>query len=161
MANLDFLSIPIGRYIQNNIDIVDGAKKVPLVFHVNYFLKDKTGEYLNGIKDKHVWVKWMELRVNGEVDAIKTPTGFIPKYEDLVPLFDRVLGKEYTKEAYEEQFKLRVNENIAKIERIKEIYHTKVFDTPHVLMKALNDQKARLEECKAKHGDYVLPNVFE
>ena len=160
MANLDFLSIPIGRYIQNNLDIVEGLEKVPSIFHVNYFLRDGNGEYLNGIKDKHVWVKWMEQRVNGEVDAIKTPTGYIPEYDDLVKLFKSVLGKDYGKDAYEEQFKLRIPENIAKIERIKEIYHTKVFDTPHALMKALDDQKARLEECQAKHGDYVLPSAF-
>ena len=158
MANLDFLSIPIGRYIQNNLDIIKDAKKVPLIFHVNYFLRGEDGKFLNGIKDKHVWLKWMELRVNGEVDAIEIPTGNIPKYEDLVPLFKEVLGKDYTKEQYEEQFKLRIPENLAKIERIKNIYHTKVFDTPHALMQALDDQKARLEQWQAKYGDYVSPS---
>ena len=161
MAILDFLSIPIGRYIQNNLDIVNGAKKVPLVFYVNYFLRGKDGKYLNGIKDKHVWIKWMELRVNGEADAILTPTGYIPKYEDLVGPFKKVLGLDYTKDEYEEQFTLRIPENVAKIKRIKNIYHTKVFDTPHVLIKALDDQKKRLEECRKKHGDYVSPFVLK
>jgi phosphoenolpyruvate carboxykinase (GTP) len=159
MANLDFLSIPIGRYIQNNLDIIKGAGKVPLIFHVNYFLRDKNGKFLNGIKDKHVWIKWMEKRVNGEAGALKTPTGYIPKYEDLVSLFREVLGKEYTKEEYEMQFKLRIPENLAKIERIKKIYHTKVFDTPHALMQALNDQQKRLKEWRDKYGDYVSPGV--
>jgi len=95
MANLDFLSIPIGRYIQNNLDIVEGAKKPPLIFHVNYFLRGKDGKYLNGIKDKHVWVKWMELRVNGEVEAIRMPTGYIPRFEDLARLFKEILGKDF------------------------------------------------------------------
>jgi len=161
MANLDFLSIPIGRYIQNNLDIVQGVERPPLVFHVNYFLRGKNGKYLNGIKDKHVWVKWMELRVHNEVDAIKMPTGYIPKYEDLVKLFKEVLDKDYTKEQYEEQFTLRIPERLAKKDRITKIYHTKVFDTPHSLMKALNDQKKRLAECQKKHGDYVSPFVFE
>ncbi len=115
MANLDFLSIPIGRYIQNNLDIVNDVKKVPLVFHVNYFLRGTDGQYLNAIKDKHVWVKWMELRVNGEAGAIETPIGFIPEYDTLVELFKDVLGKEYAREEYEEQFKLRISECIAKI----------------------------------------------
>jgi phosphoenolpyruvate carboxykinase (GTP) len=160
MANLDFLSIPIGRYIQNNLDIVKDVKKQPLVFHVNYFLRGDDGNFLNGIKDKHVWVKWMELRAHGEAGAIKTPVGYIPMYEDLKRLFKEVLDKEYTTEEYEEQFKLRINEIIAKIDRIKNIYHTKVFDTPHILMKALDDQKKRLEECKEKNGEYVSPVVF-
>jgi len=161
MANLDFLSIPIGRYIQNNLEIVEGADKVPVIFYVNYFLKGADGKYLNGIKDKHVWIRWMELRVNGETDAIKTPVGYIPKYETLVGLFREVRGKDYGKDEYEEQFKLRIPENIAKIERIKNIYHKKVFDTPHILIKTLNDQKKRLEECRKVHGDYVSPFVLD
>jgi len=160
MANLDFLSIPIGRYIQNNLDIVEGIKNPPIVFHVNYFLKGKDGKFLNGIKDKHVWAKWMELRVHDNVSAIKTPIGYIPKHEDLKKLFKEVLGKDYTREDYNEQFKTRVPELLAKIDRIKNIYHTKVFDTPHILMKTLDDQKKRLEECRKKHGDYPPPHAF-
>ena len=160
MANLDFLSIPIGRYIQNNLDIVEGIKNPPIVFHVNYFLKGKDGKFLNGMKDKHVWVKWMELRVHDNVSAIKTPIGYIPKYEDLKKLFKEVLGKDYTREDYNEQFKTRVPELLAKIDRIKNIYHTKVFDTPHILMKTLDDQKKCLEECRKKHGDYPPPHAF-
>ena len=160
MANLDFLSIPIGRYIQNNLDIVEGIKNPPIVFHVNYFLKGKDGKFLNGMKDKHVWVKWMELRVHDNVSAIKTPIGYIPKYEDLKKLFKEVLGKDYAREDYNEQFKTRVPELLAKIDRIKNIYHTKVFDTPHILMKTLDDQKKCLEECRKKHGDYPPPHAF-
>ena len=160
MANLDFLSIPIGRYIQNNLEIVEGLKKPPLIFHVNYFLRGKDGKFLNGIKDKHVWVKWMEQRVHGDMDAIETPCGYMPKYEDLKKLFRDVLGKEYTAEQYEEQFMLRIPERLAKKERILKIYHTKVFDTPHVFLQEMEAQKKRVEECRAKHGDYVSPFVF-
>lgn len=161
MANIDFLSIPMGRYIQNNLDIVKNVKNPPLIFRVNYFLRGKDGKYLNGIKDKHVWIKWMELRVNGEVKAIKTPTGYIPKYGDLVPIFKNVLGKEYTKGQYEEQFTLRIPERVAKKERIAEIYKTKVFDTPHVLLKALDEQVERLTEYREKYGDYISPFLLE
>lgn len=160
MANIDFLSIPIGRYIQNNLDIIENIKNPPPIFHVNYFLKGGNGKYLNGVKDKHVWVKWMELRVNDDAGALRTPIGYIPKYEDLTLLFREVLGKDYKIGDYNEQFKIRIPECLAKIERIKKIYHTKVFDTPHILMKILDEQKGRLEECRAKHGDYPAPDVF-
>ena len=99
--------------------------------------------------------------MNGEVGALMTPCGYIPKYEDLKELFKKVLNKEYTLEQYIEQFTLRIPERIAKKERIKHIYHTKVFDTPHVLLKALSDQEERLAEYKEKHGDYISPLKFE
>jgi len=54
---------------------------------VNYFLKDSDGKFMNHKNDKRVWLKWMELQVHDDVDAIKTPTGFIPKYQDLKRLF--------------------------------------------------------------------------
>jgi phosphoenolpyruvate carboxykinase (GTP) len=83
MSNLDFLSIPLGRYIQNNLDFAKTIDNPPLIFSVNYFLKGKDGKYLNGLADKKAWILWAELRVNGDVDATETPTGFIPKYEDI------------------------------------------------------------------------------
>ena len=160
MANIDFLSIPMGRYINNNCDLGNSAKVPPTIFSVNYFLRDKNGKYLNGVKDKHVWLKWAELRTNGDVQAIKTPTGYIPQYADLKKLFNEVLGQDYTKEAYTEQFTTRIPENLAKIDRIIEIYKTKVPDAPHILFEALNEQKKRLEAAKEKFGDYINPEVL-
>ena len=90
MSIQDFISIPLGKNVRNNLDFGKKVENPPVVFGVNYFLKDKEGNYLNDPKDKHVWVKWMELRVHNEVDAIKTPTGYIPKYEDLRKLFKQV-----------------------------------------------------------------------
>jgi len=103
----------------------------------------------------------MELRVNGDVDAIKTPTGYIPKYKDLKRLFREVLNKDYAEKDYVEQFILRIPENLAKIERIVEIYQTEVPDTPKVLFETLEQQKRRLEAARAKYGDYVTPGVFD
>jgi hypothetical protein len=50
----------------------------------------------------------MELRVHNEVEAIPTPTGYIPKYEDLKKLFKEVLGRSYEKADYIKQFTIRV-----------------------------------------------------
>ncbi|MFC1571539.1 phosphoenolpyruvate carboxykinase (GTP) [Candidatus Margulisiibacteriota bacterium] len=160
MANIDFLSIPMGRYIHNNCDLGNAVKTPPAIFSVNYFLKGKDGKYLNGVKDKHVWLKWMELRVNGNVEAIETPTGYIPKYIDLKKIFKEVLGQEYTQDAYTQQFTLRVPENLEKLERITKIYKTKVPDAPHILFEALEAQKKRLEAIQKKHGDYISPEVL-
>ena len=56
MSNLDFLSIPIGRYIQDNLDFGESLTKQPKVFSVNYFLRDKDGKWLNHKNDKRIWL---------------------------------------------------------------------------------------------------------
>ncbi|MCM8785624.1 MAG: phosphoenolpyruvate carboxykinase (GTP) [Candidatus Omnitrophica bacterium] len=161
MSIQDFISIPLGKYIKDYIEFGRRLKKVPLVFGVNYFLKDlKKDIFLNSRKDKHVWIKWMELRVHNDVKAIETPTGLIPFYEDLRVLFNDVLKKEYLKEDYIEQFKIRVSENLAKIDRVKKFVEEKIEDAPEEVFKVLQEQKERLLKAREKFGDYISPEKF-
>jgi len=161
MSTQDFISIPLGRNVSNNLEFGKKLKKVPLVFGVNYFLRDKEGKFLNAPQDKHVWIKWMELRVHSEAGAIRSPTGFLPKYEDLCKLFDRVLNKDYSKEDYIKQFIIRVPENLAKIERVQRFYQENVTDTPAELFEILDQQRIRLIEARERFGDYISPENFE
>ncbi|MDD2777626.1 MAG: phosphoenolpyruvate carboxykinase (GTP) [Methanocellales archaeon] len=162
MSIQDFVSIPLGQYIKNYLEFGKKLNKVPLVFGVNYFLRDlKTGAYLNTRRDKYVWVKWMELRVNNDVKARETPTGLIPLYEDLVPLFKQLLGKDYTKEEHVKQFTIRVPENLLKIERVKEFLKAEVSDAPQELFDVLDEQKGRLVKAKERFGNYISPENFE
>jgi len=131
------------------------------VFGVNYFLKNKEGKYLNAPQDKHIWIKWMELRVHGEAEAIRSPTGFIPKYEDLCELFKRILNKKYTKKQYNKQFTIRVPENLAKIKRVQRFYKENITGTPVELFEILEKQYKRLMKAKKKYGDYIFPEKFE
>ncbi len=159
MSMRDFLSITLGQYLKNYLEFGRRLKKVPLIFGVNYFLKDlQTGEFLNSKRDKHVWVKWMELRVHGEVGAIKIPTGLIPEYEDLEDLFKRVLGKEYRREDYEKQFTLRVRENLEKVRRVREFWKG-IPDAPPEVFEILNQQERRLTDALSL-GEYISPDKF-
>jgi len=160
MSIQDFISIPLGKNVRNNLDFGKKLKKLPVIFGVNYFLQDKQGKYLNDPKDKHVWVKWMELRVHDEVNAIKTPTGYIPKYEDLRKLFKQVLDKDYSKEDYVKQFSIRVQENMAKIKRVRKFYKKNVTYTPEAVFWVLNQQYERLLDAKEKYGNYISPEKF-
>jgi phosphoenolpyruvate carboxykinase (GTP) len=160
MANQDFVSIPLGRYIQNNLDFAKGVENPPAIFSVNYFLQDENSKFLNGKLDKTIWLLWAELRVNGDVDAIKTPTGWIPKYEDLAPMFRSVLGTEYTRAAYEKQFTIRVPNLLEKFVRVEKIYRDKVSDTPAAVYDTFAAIRIRLLEAQAKHGDTLSPFVM-
>ena len=157
MSNLDFLSIPLGRYIQNNLDFAGDIDKPPLIFSVNYFLRDKDGRYLNGMADKNVWILWAELCVNGDVDAVETPTGLIPRYEDLARLFKEHLDAQYAQPDYVRQFTVRIPENLAKLDRVENIYKQKVSDTPQIVFDTFAKVRKRLKAAQDKHGDYISP----
>ena len=162
MSIQDFISIPLGQNIRNNLEFGKKLKKAPIIFGVNYFLRDVNNiKFLNAVQDKHVWIKWMELRVNGEVGAIESPTGFLPKFEDLKALFKQVLNKDYTKEDYQNQFTIRVSENLAKIERVQRFYQENVADTPLEMFGILYLQRERLLKAKKNFGDYIAPDNFE
>ena len=157
MSNLDFVSIPLGKYIRNHLDFAANLDNPPVIFAVNYFMKGADGAYLTGMNDKRVWAKWMELRVHGDVGAIRTPTGDIPLYKDLRRLFKEVLDQDYAEEQYAEPFTLRIPENLQKLNRMEQTYRTDVLDAPEVLFDILAQQRERLLEAQKKYGDHVSP----
>ncbi len=157
MSIQDFVAIPLGKYVQNNLDFGMRLDDPPLVFGVNYFLRGEDGKFVNAVRDKHVWVKWMEKRVHGEVDAIRTPTGYIPRLADLQELFREVLGKEYAEDDYVAQFTIRVQENLAKIDRVEAYHRENVPGSPPEVFKVLGEQRKRLEEARERFGDYISP----
>ena len=160
MSNLDFISYPIGQYIQNNLDFVNDIKTVPPVFCVNYFLRDVDGNFCTSKLAKKVWLHWAEKRVHGELGAYQTPIGFIPKFEDLQPLFKNLLGDEYTREEYEYQFTFRCDAWIEKLDRIVDYYKSKFPDTPQVAFERWASAKADIIAARAEFGSLIKPGGF-
>ena len=156
MSILDFLSIPLGKYVRNNLDFAANLDRPPLVFATNYFIKGPDGKYLTGMLDKAVWIKWMELRVHGDVGAIVSPTGWIPRFDDLRGLFGRCLDHDYAEADYVEQFTIRIPEELAKVARIRTVYKP-MPDVPAVVFDTLAAQAERLGALQAAKGDYVSP----
>ena len=154
MANLDFISVPFKTYIENHLKFTRGLKDAPRIYATNYFLKDEAGNYLNSKLDKRVWVLWAEGRVYGEYEAIETPVGLIPKYEDLKKLFIRELNKDYTKAEYLQQFSLRVEKYLEKMERMSKIFEN--IQMPATFTKELRAQTERLREARTKYGEDII-----
>lgn len=154
MANLDFISVPLGTYIDNHMKFVDDLQKVPSVFATNYFLRDEKGNFCNDKIDKKVWILWAEGRVNGDYDAIMSPVGYLPKYEDLRSLFLEAMGKDYAKEDYIKQFSLRIDKYIEKMERMKKLFSKATM--PEKFNNQLQSQIERLKEAKDKYGKSVV-----
>jgi phosphoenolpyruvate carboxykinase (GTP) len=158
MANLDFLSVPLKKYIKNHLAFGKNLELRPKIYTTNYFLKSE-GKYLNDIPDKKVWILWAEGRVHKEFKSLVTPVGRIPLYEDLKKLFKRERNKDYSREDYIAQFSVRVGKYLEKMERMVAIFSS--IDMPAAFKKELQAQIGRLQETKKIYGDIVSPFEFE
>ncbi len=160
MANLDFVSYPLGEYTRNNLDFVKGMKRVPPIFAVNYFLRDENGDFCTHKLAKKVWLHWAEERVHGEVDALRTPTGLIPKHEDLKRLFREIFDEDYPEEDYRYQFAFRCNAWLAKLERSTAYYRTDVPDCPKIVYETWEAAAEEIKAAKAKYGPLIPPGEY-
>ena len=99
---------------------------------------------------------WAEGRINRDYDAIETPIGFIPKYEDLRQLFKTIFDKEYLESRYEGEFSIRIDKFLQKMDRIEEAYRDEV-DMPPEFFTEINMQRKRLLETQKKFKTNNIP----
>lgn len=160
MANMDFVIVPLALYLTNHLKFGKKLKRCPKVFATNYFLKDENGKYMNEKTDKRVWALWAEGRVHGEYEAIATPIGLLPKYEDLKTLFDGAFDdRDYTRTEYDEQFSIRADKYLAKLDRMEELFSSEE-NMPEEFWTVLKSQRAALEALVEKSGAVVAPSAF-
>jgi len=99
-AMLPFCGYDMGQYFRYWLDI--GQKhdpsKLPRIFYVNWFRKGADGSFLwPGFGDNVRVLAWIVRRLEGKVDAVKTPVGLVPAPGDL-----DVSGLDITPEALAE-----------------------------------------------------------
>ena len=80
-----FCGYNMADYFQHWLDMGDKLKsKAPRIFYVNWFRKTPEGRWLwPGFGENSRVLKWMCERVEGKVDAVKTPIGLLPAIDDL------------------------------------------------------------------------------
>ncbi|MFZ0929890.1 MAG: phosphoenolpyruvate carboxykinase (GTP) [Syntrophobacteraceae bacterium] len=161
MANLDFISYPIGEYIRNNIQFVEGIKQVPRIYAVNYFLRNEHGHFLTHKLAKKVWLHWAEQRIYNEVDAYRTPLGFIPKYEDLKSLFQEIFREDFSKELYQELIKFRIDAWTAKISRAVRFYKRIAPDCPEEYYDVWRSTIKKLQDLRRQFGPFIQPGAYK
>ena len=85
MAMKPFIGYNVGDYWAHWLEM--GARlgsKAPKIFNVNWFRTDDQGNFLwPGFGDNMRVLDWIIKRVDGEVDAVETPIGYLPKAEDI------------------------------------------------------------------------------
>jgi len=162
MANMDFVSYPLGEYTMNNIKFVEGMKEVPNIYSTNYFMRSAEGNFMTSKLAKKVWLHWAEGRINGEYETLDTPTGKIPLYADVKALFEELLPDEVlSEEDYTYLFTFRTDKWIAKLERTKAFFASKDSNLPAELNEYWDATIARLKDIQAKYGNEIKPGDYK
>jgi len=161
-ANAPFIPGDLADYMEAqfiffNSDKISDAGR-PVLAGLNYFLTHKnrggSGSGLLGEKrDVKVWLGWLDLFANGEIEGVESPIGWLPRYEDLKKLFDGI-GKAYPKSLYDMQFALYIDNIVNRIDLQTKAYQEEV-NIPAQLFSIYEQQKAELLALKEKHGSVV------
>ena len=162
-ANAPFIAGGLPDYLDAQLKFFNNNRLTtkPVISGLNYFLthEDRGGSgsgLLGEKKDVHVWLGWLELYAHGDVEAIDSPIGLLPKYEDLKKLFSEKIDKEYSEELYSMQFSLYIDSIIARIDLQTEAWR-KEEGASQRLFDVYAEQKAALEALKAEKGAIVKP----
>ena len=86
MSMRPFIGYHVADYWQHWIDMGHDkhVTKLPKIFHVNWFRTDEEGHFLwPGFGDNMRVLEWILKRCAGEVDAVETPIGYMPRPEDI------------------------------------------------------------------------------
>ena len=84
MAMKPFCGYNFGDYWKHWLSFEGTAKKLPRVFHVNWFRQDKNGKFMwPGYGENLRVLQWIAGRCEGTVGAVETPIGNLPRPEDL------------------------------------------------------------------------------
>jgi len=143
-AMLPFIGYNVCDYLQHWIDIgtKTDASKLPKIFYVNWFRKDKSGKWLwPGYGENSRVLKWIVERVSGEGKAVKTPIGYMPT-EDAID----VSGLDVSAEEMKELLMVKKDEWLAEVESIRAHYKTYGEKLPKELANQLDALEKRLKD---------------
>jgi phosphoenolpyruvate carboxykinase (GTP) len=83
-AMLPFCGYHISDYFNHWLQFGRGLPAPPRIYGVNWFRKDANGNFIwPGFGDNMRVLKWIVLKSRGEVNAVESPIGWMPTYDDM------------------------------------------------------------------------------
>jgi phosphoenolpyruvate carboxykinase (GTP) len=164
-ANAPFIPGALGDYMNAQFKFFGSPEladdKRPIMAGLNYFLTHEArggqGRQLLGEKrDVKVWMGWLERCARKEVETIETPIGHLPRYADLKQLFADIIAKDYSRELYDKQFSLYIDNIVARIDLQIGAYRHEP-NIPVRLFEVLYEQRGGLAALRQVFGPVVTP----
>ena len=83
-AMLPFCGYHYGDYFKHWLAVGKGLKHPPRIYSVNWFRQDANGKFIwPGFGENMRVLKWIVDRLERKADAVRTPLGLQPRYEDM------------------------------------------------------------------------------
>jgi len=153
MAMLPFCGYNMGDYFHHWIRMRERLRVLPRVFHVNWFRKSSSGEFLwPGFGENLRILKWMVDRCHGRASAEETAVGWMPLRESV----DLEGSDRISWERFKEAQKLSREEWTSEIARREEWLRTEGLCVPKELFLEHELQVARLNLHRQDHAIFEL-----
>ena len=141
-AMLPFCGYNMADYFRHWLKVGKEAdrSKLPKIFYVNWFRKDRDGKWLwPGYGDNSRVLEWVFERVAGRGEAVDTPIGFVP-----APGAINTAGLDLSEEDMAELLRVDPSEWAAEVPLIREHYSTFADRIPDELHAAVDELERRL-----------------
>ncbi|MFJ4158836.1 phosphoenolpyruvate carboxykinase (GTP) [Microbacterium testaceum] len=142
-AMLPFCGYNMGDYFGHWLKVGQKLRfdRAPRIFQVNWFRKGDDGRFLwPGFGDNARVIDWIIRRVDGQVDAVDSPIGRLPKVEDL-----ELAGLDLPTADLEELFSIDRASWLAEADLTEEFYDTFHSHLPAALRAELAALRYRLQ----------------
>jgi phosphoenolpyruvate carboxykinase (GTP) len=142
-AMLPFFGYNVCDYLQHWLNVGEKSTedKLPKIFYVNWFRKDKDGKWLwPGFGENSRVLKWIVERVSGEGKAVKAPIGYMPTSDAL-----ELTGLDVSADDMNELLKVDKEEWLKEVASIREHYANFGDKLPKELADQLDALESRLK----------------